>query len=54
MTVTVMEREDLAGRGRERYMKGSKVTDTLAHTGHTRCRLVLALHPPGTRHQASE
>jgi hypothetical protein len=32
---TVMLLEEADWRGKERYMNGSKVTDTFSHTGHT-------------------
>jgi hypothetical protein len=34
-TVTVIERVTVDGRGRDKYMNGSNVTDILLHTGHT-------------------
>lgn len=34
-TVTVIVRVMVCWRGRERYMNGSNVTETLLHTGHT-------------------
>lgn len=38
-TITVMDRVWADCRGNERYMNGSKVTETLSHTGQTRVDL---------------
>lgn len=38
-TVTVIVRVVVAWSGKERYMKGSNVTETLLHTGQTKVDL---------------